>query len=104
MVCIIYKQSAGESSQQTVIQIHNNIIMWQYLVLQDTFNGYSCFYTIKHLNALESHHTFIKYWKQVWTRTAGKEENNKTKWLQMWMHFEYSIDLNHIFKTKHTVC
>jgi len=34
MFCIIYKHSAGESNQQTVVQIQNTVLTYKFLVTQ----------------------------------------------------------------------
>ena len=56
MFCIIYKQSAGESNQQTVVQIHNTVFTYKFLITQDliivTVIGFSEFKRLlnKHCN------------------------------------------------------
>jgi len=56
MFCIIYKQSAGESNQQTVVQIHNTVFTYKFLITQDliivTVIGFSEFKGLlnKHCN------------------------------------------------------
>ena len=34
MFCIFYKQSAGETNQQTVVQIHNTVFTYTFLITQ----------------------------------------------------------------------
>ena len=34
MFCIIYQQSAGESNQQTAVQIHNTVFTYTFLTTQ----------------------------------------------------------------------